>query len=555
MLRPKSLLLGALAVILAPGAFALELRGPTLGAASNFSQTWAPGPLSGAADIGISEYRDEILWQYIEQDDGRLVFRSRREAYPSILTARDASMTFLVYTGHPNWEDGRLPLTDEGRAAFADYTARIVDRFPLIHSVEVGNEFNADFFREAEDWPEDFEARAAAYIALLKATKEAVHAVNPDIRFLGGAAHSIPIAWVEPLMRQGAAKHMDAFVIHPYTTEPEQLARQISLMRQVPGMEEMPLEVTEFGTTNADIAAGYLLRMYCQMALSGVTGAVWYPFSHRGDGLIPLLEDDGSATDVGETYAFIHKTMENKPVFDAAPDPFTYACRFGEDTLVIWGAPRELTLIDPSAQVFDVTGRPQTAPFQLSRAAPLVIRTEGARIADGTTFTLGAQRVVADSFDQFSYSDAAPFTRHVLHRGEEQPMQTRPGQETNGVPWTPYLGFDPDGTVRAGSDWASPSAWGPDDPLAVVHRYTATAPQRVSVVIQAAPDAGSTDGVTIKTVLNGKLLDAQIVTEDQKINLNGISLAAGDQLDVQLGPNMTPEGDWTQLRITILDAL
>jgi len=552
-MRPDAILLACLAALASSAAAALELRGPTLSAASNFSQTWAPGPLSGAAAIGITEYRDEILWQYIEQDDGSLVFRSRREAYPSILTARDASMTFLVYTGHPNWEGGRVPLTDAGRAAFADYTARIVERFPLIHSVEVGNEFNADFFTNAESWPQDFETRAAAYIALLKATKDAVHAVNPDIRILGGAAHSIPIAWVEPLMRQGAAKHMDAFVIHPYTTEPEQLVRQIALMRAVPGMEEMPLEVTEFGTPDPQIAAGYLMRMYCQMALSGVTGAVWYPFSHRGDGLIPLLEDDGSATDVGETYAFITKTFQGLPVANVAPDPFTYACRFGDNALVIWGAPRALTLSDPSAKVYDVRGRVQTGALQLSRTDPLVILSD-TPVALGTTFALAPQRVVADSFDQFTYASNAPFMRHVLHRGEEVALQTRPGQETNGVPWTPYLGFDPDGTVRAGADWAAPSAWGADDPLDVVHRYTSTAAQRVSIVIQAAPSDTSTDGVTIKIVLNGKLLDAHIVTSAQKINLEGIGLAEGDRLDVLLGPNMSPEGDWTQLRITVFEA-
>jgi hypothetical protein len=108
--------------------------------------------------------------------------------------------------------------------------------------------------------------------------------------------------------------------------------------------------------------------------------------------------------------------------------------------------------------------------------------------------------------------------------------------------------------VRAGAGWAAPSAWGADDPLAVVHRYTSTAAQRVSVVIKADPSEASTDGVTIKIVLNGKLLDAHIVTSPTKINLEGIELAVGDHLDVQLGPNLTPESDWTQLRITMFEA-
>jgi hypothetical protein len=175
-------------------------------------------------------------------------------------------------------------------------------------------------------------------------------------------------------------------------------------------------------------------------------------------------------------------------------------------------------------------------------------------VALGSTFMLAPQRVVADSFDQFTYASNAPFMRHVLHRGEEVALQTRPGQETNGVPWTPYLGFDPDGTVRAGADWAAPSAWGADDPLSVVHRYTSTVAQRVSVVIQAAPGETSTDGVTIEIVLNGKLLDGHTITSAQKINLEGIVLAEGDHLDVLLGPNLTPEGDWTQLRITVFEA-
>ncbi|MDF0601695.1 hypothetical protein P1J78_13200 [Psychromarinibacter sp. C21-152] len=540
-------------------AAALDLRGPVLGAASNFAQGWQPEALDGAAPLGITEFRDEIVWEHVERPDARLVFGTMRENYAPVLAARGAGLVLLAYTGHPSWENGQVPRTPEGQAAFAAYLAALVDRFPAIHSVEIGNEFNSWEFAAQEGWPDDLTARARDYVRLLAASARAVHAADPEIRILGGAAHSIPLAWIEAVLQAGGAQHMDAFVLHPYTTEPEQIARQIAAARALPGFAEMPVEITEFGTTDAPRAPGYLLRMYCQMALSGVTRAVWYPFSPRGDGLIPLVTADGTPTDVGRTYALIRDHLEGAPAADAAPDPFTYACRFGDRVLVLWGAPRSVALAD-GLRALTPTGAPAAPPLRLSRTEPLLILSEGPTDGPpdgpsprlGDTVRLGPQTIRADSFDQFSYTGAdGPFSLHIRHRGALHPLAPRPGQERDGVPWTPYLGYDADGTVRVGPGWATPSAWGPEDPLEILYRYRAPRAETVTIVAEAAPDAASADGITITLTHNGTPLATKTLTAPGRVTAGPVTLAPGDRLDAVLGPNATATGDHTRLRVTV----
>jgi hypothetical protein len=79
---------------------------------------------------------------------------------------------------------------------------------------------------------------------------------------------------------------MDAMVIHPYDVRPEQLVRQIALLRrEVPTAAEMPVAVTEFGLADAQAAPAYLMKSYCQQAVAGVNLAVCYPLFPAGDGL------------------------------------------------------------------------------------------------------------------------------------------------------------------------------------------------------------------------------------------------------------------------------
>lgn len=531
---------------------------PPIAAASNFGQAWRPGLLEAAAALPVRDLRDAVYWDDVERSGGRYVFDNNRSLYPDRLPTHDMAMSLTVNSGHFAYDGGVTPHTPEGVAAFARFAAFAVARFPAIHSVEVGNEMNSDGFVSGPMETSDLDARAAYYVAMLRATWQMVKATDPDTQVLGGAAHSIPIAWITALLDHGAAAYMDALVIHPYTTAPEHLARQIALLRDRTALGDMPLEVTEFGHEDPAVAPAYMMKHYCQMALSGVRRVVWYPLNVRGDGFVPLIDERGDITDAGRAYRLIQAQLVNRPVTDVAPDPFTYACQFGPHRLMIWGEPRSLQLSDPALAALGPTGtKLDPAALRLSMTTPILIVSDGPAVALGQTVRLGPQRVIADSTHQFHYpapglmrAPRDPFLRFGQHRGEVFAFETRPGQEKGGVPWTPYLGSKQDGLLRLGPDWLVPSAW-PGGPIDVVHRYTAQHSGAVDLDVRVDPGDDSVDGVIVDLLVNGTLLERRAVAGAEIIAHPRLSLAAGDQIDVVVRPGETATGDSAKFRITV----
>jgi len=551
----KTLFAGWVCLIPVAELAADPMSAPVLGAASNFGQGWQPRMFQASQGIPINDFRDAVYWKLIEQADGRYHYETDRTGYPERLGPLGAGMSLTVNNGHPAYDRGHTPQSPEAIAAFAQFAAKTIERFPSIHSVEVGNEMNSDTFVSGPGWDGDLQTRAASYAALLKATAQQVKKANPSVRILGGAAHSIPLSWFQALYENGVGEYMDALVIHPYTVPAEQMRRQIELLRQVPGVGDIPIEVTEFGTKDATAAPSHLIRNYCQMGLSGVTRVVWYPLNPRGDGLAPLLNKAGRPEPVGLTYQLISREFEGRPVTDFAPDPFTYACLFGDNRLVIWGEPRTLTFTATDLRAVDATGAPLDRDnLALSRDEPLVILSENTAIVLGENLVLGPQQVIADSVHQFAYPGTArsdPFERYVRQGGAEYALETRPGQEKNGVPWTPYLGTDRDGTARAGADWVLPSAWD-SGPLEIAYRHQVKDTVRASIRIEITPSQRSIDGVELTVYLNGEVTDQSAVTERSNITLDPLDLSEGDVLEFVVGPGATARGDFSRFRVTIL---
>lgn len=539
-LRPALL---SLCLVASP-ACAQDGVGPALGAASNFGQTSDRLMMEAADRFGITDLRDELYWKDIEVD-GRFVYPTVRHAYPKMLAARGIEMSAIINNGHPDYDGGVTPYSPEGVAAFAEFAAQQVDTFPAITSIEVGNEMNSDSFTSGPMRETDLEGRAQYYTALLKAVHDKLRSRHPETRILGGAAHSIPLAWFDALSRDGAAAYMDSVVIHPYTTPPEHLARQIALLRRIPGFETMPVEATEFGDMKPETAAGTLVRYYCQMALSGVSRAVWYALNPRGDGLEPLIDGDYRLTGVGRAYQLLAAHAEGVPVRNMAPDPFTYACQFGSDMLVIWGAPRALE-IDPGLSVLAADGR-ESGARTLSRDAPLIVLGNGAEIRPGENVRLGPQTVLADSYDQFSYDgDGDGFRPVILSPEGEQAFRPRGGQQEGGVPWVPYLASDRDGMLRMNAEFLMPVA---DAPIAL--RYVSPDDVTTRLAVNLAPSPASLDGITVTVTRNGEVLDDRAVRADIAFDIGPIALAKGDVLDVVVGTGTTPDGDDTLYRVTL----
>lgn len=546
MFRAAHLAPALVIALLAPTVAAAPVGGdvgPTLGAASNFGQHWQPGMFAAARRLGVRNFRDAVYWSEVEQHH-RYVFDTPDTSWPDHLAAGQTT-SLTVNNGHKGYDDGDTPYTPGAIQAFAADAAATLKRFPRADAVEVGNEVNAQNFVSGPVKAEGLAQRPARYLAILKATYAAVKSARPDVRVLGGALHSIPVGYVKRLFALGAAQYMDALAFHPYTTPPEQLARQIAVLRRVPGLARMPLEATEFGDPNPKTAPGTFLRYYCQMALSGVTRAVWYPLNPRGDGLTPLIGADLAPTATGRAFSAAQHLMEHRAVTDAAPDPFTYACRFAPDTLVIWGAPRRVTPV-PGQRALDPEGQPLQGPLTLSEGDPLILIGPGMPV-------LGPQRVLADSYDQFAYPGGRVrdgFDRYMMDGATRVPLVLMPGQEAGGRPWTPYLAARGNPDVRLQADTLLPGGGGARA-WRIVQDWHAPGALRVVAEVRLAPAKRSADGVRLRISLGGRLLEDRVVTAALDWKSPPVSVAKGEVLSVSVGPNGNAQGDVTTYRITI----
>ena len=131
------------------------------------------------------------------------------------------------------------PNTPELRRQFAQYAAAVVRRVPAYHNVIIGNEPNLNRFWLPQYGPDGEDVAARDYLALLAETYDALKAVSPEIRVIGGATaprggddpdsprptHS-PTQFIRDLGRyyreSGRDKPvMDAYAHHPYLERSE----------------------------------------------------------------------------------------------------------------------------------------------------------------------------------------------------------------------------------------------------------------------------------------------------------------------------------------------
>lgn len=554
----RSIPLLSLLLALAAPAPALELRGPALAAASNLGQGFQGDMLSAALALPVRDFRDAVYWDLVEQGPGLYRFEVDRTTYPDLLEPAGARMSLTVNNGHPAHEGGATPLGPAAVRAFGAHAARVVERFPAIDAVEVGNEFNSANFVTGPLRDDTLQARAEAYAALLASVAGQVRAVRPGVRIIGGGVHSIPTGYLGRLTALGAAAQMDALALHPYSTPIDHLARQIAVMRRDPALADMPVEITEFGAQDPQAAPGVLVRSYCQMALAGVSRAVWYALNPRGDGYVPLIGPDLGVTPAGRAFRFVQARFAGVAVEDISPDPFTYACRFGRAGVILWGAARGLE-VAPGVEVLDATGDPLAPPVRLGEAEPLIL-TADRPLVPGEDFTLAPQRVVADTHHQFPYPAAGAdtatgdgFRAFAVSPNGRQALVTMPGQDRPGEPWTPYLGTPSDRSVRVLPDSLLPGG-GRVFPVAIVQEFIAPEAMRLDLTGWIDPAARSVDGVRVALLRDGAEVETWQVTDRLDLDRRGIALAKGERLAVSVGPGGSARGDVTGYRLTLTRA-
>ncbi|REF36741.1 sugar-binding protein [Thermasporomyces composti] len=252
------------------------------------------GAVALAAKAGVATTREDASWNAIERTKGEYTF----DEFEQLNTALDAhDITWLpiaVYT-NPHYDNNATPYSDEGREAFATYTAATIEHFgDETPWVEVYNEFNIPNFGDIGDGPAD--NRADYYFPLLKRTYEKVKAQDPDVTVVGGATAGVPLDWLEELFQLGGLDYMDALSVHPYVypAEPEQIGESLAqldaLVRRYNDGEPKPIWITELGwpthVTSRGVSeatqAAYIVRSHVVAFSKGVERFYWYDFMNDG---------------------------------------------------------------------------------------------------------------------------------------------------------------------------------------------------------------------------------------------------------------------------------
>lgn len=216
-------------------------------------------------ELGLNSYRDDLAWDMFDWPNPAYYAKRRERMFDMLRSGQPARPVLII--GHPNptVPGGNPPVTDEGRAAFADFAARAVrqtlDYNPIY---EVWNEWNMNAV-EGRKWlrgPGDAsDPRAAVnYAALARATVDKLRMSAPKATVLVGAVGvDEGWKWTEGVLKEGVLKGADGLSVHLYNhcegdrksrNATEMIDRLGDLQAMVSSFNDgrpYPIYVTEFG--------------------------------------------------------------------------------------------------------------------------------------------------------------------------------------------------------------------------------------------------------------------------------------------------------------------
>ena len=521
-----------------PTAPAVSAQDATLllGTQTHFSQGWPISSVDKAKAIHATLLRDGIGWSAGEPTPGAYDFNSGGAT--KIAEACRAGMRFILTIVPDNdlYDGGHTVYSAAGMSAYAGYLNAIADHYgDCIVAFEIGNEINNG---AALDYPDGADA-ATQYVDLLKVVHDKVKAAHPGIAILGGSSNMIATGFLTPFFEQGMLKVVDGIAVHPYRSHAEGVDIEIShLVDVMKGYgTPVPIWATEFSNNLADgaAAAGELVKMMTLLRTAGVERSIWYALVDQQYFPNMGLYHGDDVKPAGSAFAMLQSRLLplGQPRRVDIGDPLVFAYRYGNDAWVVWGAPRRIRF-NGNPSVVDAAGKAISASGLSIGPEPIVAFGASGLTAEGGD-------MIADSLLQYgqkpwSYvAQTADGADHQLSLFDDR--------------YTSYFGGKYYKPLRIDLGGAAPAGAGKDGIRAVV-RYTAPAAATVDVSA-CLTKAAKGDGVDWRLEHNGSVIQSGVMTG--KLTLNGIAvtLAAGDRIDLSVGPNAASGGDSFEYRVEL----
>jgi len=542
-----------------------------LKAQTHFSQGWNISLLDAVHHFELDGIRDSLPWSQVETAKGVYNFGSPKTAWMDNALAQGIDVTLVFAHANALYDGGKSVHTDAGRAAFANYVVATLQRYPNVTSIEIGNEYNSKSFVTGPVASASMSERAVYYAQLIKAVGSALDAAGIDVEVLGGATHSIPVDYFAILKDEGALDYIDAVSIHPYTTPPEQFEEQVAVLRGVIG-NDMPITVTEFGQhfESLDDAPAYLAKMVSVMGAAGIESASWYALAkQKWFPNMELWNPAGGETPAGTALNAIENLLDAGGAINrVAVDDFTYLYSFGDHAALLWGADGQVRL-GQGMSAFDLFGNPiEHFDGKLSHDAPIILRSTGT--INSASIAVDHDGLVGDSFDQFDVTNEAggttgfegPWSYYAeSDAGKIVALYTMGGGLKGGEPWTPYLGTNSLRPLQVSASSVTPvdfASGNPKSKYAVVERYTVAKDGIYDLKGHFDVDDATTDGVILKVRVNGSEILARDIYDIASghvfdLDVQNLTLAAGDHIDFVIGSRSSPKGDTTDRHIQIFE--
>lgn len=261
------------------------------------------------ANSGVKFVRMDFTWADVEKSEGSYDF-SAYDGLMEALESKGIRPLFILDYGNPLYDNGVAPYTKEGRRAFADFAGAAAAHFKGRGVIwEIWNEPNITFWKpkpSAED-----------YVALAKASSEAIKTADPEALVVGPATAGFDMGFIEKCFRFGLLQSIDAVSVHPYRNNyPETAISDYQRLKELikvyaPEGKEIPVICGEWGYSTTEHSeetqAQYAARMMLVNLMSDVRLTIWYDW-----------QDDGSDPKEREHhFGTVYRDFNPKPSYTA----------------------------------------------------------------------------------------------------------------------------------------------------------------------------------------------------------------------------------------------
>ena len=247
-----------------------------------------------AQRLGVKYVRDCLLWQEVEPNQaGVYEFQPYHDKFVQLLRDNELYLYATFARANMLYDNGNSPTSPEGRTAFANYCAAVVDRYKdRLRFAEIWNEPELASMTPGIDTKE---GRLQFYIDLLKTVYPVLDKLRLeqglDFKVVGGALTDLEGEdLLRPLCQQGGLDFMDRLSFHNYFAMIPSFLKQVETYK-TKYVPQMPMDMTEYGyttytgnptMTEQNQADKLAVKMVCALA-AGVERVSFYNLQDKAN--------------------------------------------------------------------------------------------------------------------------------------------------------------------------------------------------------------------------------------------------------------------------------